>query len=116
MLSVLIFLIVTSRWEKKFFSEIIGVPKSSEAPPCFAKLILYYYEGRWIRNLQKNHLTENVKLCKVFCFINTLNVIIDPGIFKSNFRDVHLEELQMRRENGNNAKIILYDLDIKIKQ
>ena len=89
---------------------------SSEAPPFFVNLFLYYYEGRWIRDLQKKHLTENVKLCKVFCFINTSNVIIDPGIFKSIFRDMHLEELQLRRENGKKAEIILYDLDIKIKQ
>ena len=75
---MLIFLIVTV--EKESFSQITGVPISSEAAPFFFKLFLYYYEGRWIRDLQKKHLTENVKLCIVFCFINNLNVIIDPGI------------------------------------
>ena len=84
----------------------------SDPAPLFANLFLYYYESRWIKDLQKNGLIKARKLCNVFCSIDDLNAINDAGIFESNFRDIYQEELELLRENGNNAEAIFLDLDI----
>ena len=55
------------------------------------------------------------KLCNVFLFIDDLNAINHAGIFESNSRDIYPEELELRRENGNNAEATFLDLDIKTK-
>ena len=65
----------------------------SDPAPFFSKRFLYYYEYRWIKDLQKKYLIKARKLCHVFCFIYDLNAISDAGIFESNFRDIYPEEL-----------------------
>ena len=53
---------------------------------------------------------EARKLCNVFRFTDGLNAINDSGIFQCNFRDIYLEELELYRENGNNAEASFLDL------
>ena len=43
-------------------------------------------------------------MCNVLRFIDDLNVINDAGIFESNFWNIYPDELELRRENGNNAE------------
>ena len=37
----------------RVFQQIIGIPMGSDPAPFFANLFLYYYENRWIRDIQK---------------------------------------------------------------
>ena len=53
---------------------------------------------------------EARKLCNVFRFTDGLNAINDSGIFEGNFRDIYPEELELYRENGNNAEASFLDL------
>ena len=55
-------------------------------------------------------------MCDVFRFVDDLNTINDAGIFESNFIDIYPKELELHRENGNNAEATFLDLDIKIKK
>ena len=48
------------------------------------------------------------KLCNNFRFIGDLNAVNDAGIFESNFGDIYPEELELRRENGNNAEATFF--------
>ena len=109
-----IFAYYYSTVSKKIFSQIIGIRLGSDPAPFFPNLFLYYYESRWIKDLQKKDLKKG-KFCNVFCFIYDLNAINDAGIFENNFRDIYPEELEWRRENGNSAETTFLDLDIKIK-
>ena len=99
---------------KKIFTQIIGIRLGSDPAPFFPNLFLYYYESRWIKDLQKKDLKKG-KFCNVLCFIYDLNAVNDAGIFENNFRDIYSEELEWRRENGNSAETTFLDLDIKIK-
>ena len=57
-----------------------------------------------------------IKAKKLFVFsFFDLNGINDSGIYESNFRDIYPEELELRREIGNNVNANFSGLDIKIK-
>ena len=99
MLSVTFFLIVTWLWAKKIF----------------VNLFLYYYESRWIKNLQKKDLIKARKLCNIFCFIDDFNEINDTRTLESNFRDIYPEELAFCRENDDDAESTFLNLNIILK-
>ena len=99
---------------RKIFNEIVVIPIGSDSAPFFASLLLYYYESRWIKDLQKKDLLNSRKLCSVFRFINDLSEINDTGIFeRDNFRDLY--PLELHRENGNNTEATFLELNILIK-
>ena len=71
--------------------------------PLFANLFLYCQEHRLIKDIQKKDLIKARKLCNIFRFIDDFNAISDFGIFESNFKDTYSKELELRRDNDNNA-------------
>ena len=77
--------------------------------PFFANLFLYYYESMDKTSSGKGFGNN------FFRFIDDLNEINDAIIFESNFRNIYPEQLDLCRENGNNADATFLDLDIKIK-
>ena len=40
----------------KLFRQIIGIPMGSDPAPFFANLFLYYYESKWLKNVQRSDL------------------------------------------------------------
>ena len=50
----------------------------------FANLFLYFYESKWMNELQKNDLIKARKLCNIFRFFDDLHSINDVGEFESS--------------------------------
>ena len=86
----------------------------SDPPPFFANLLLYYYDSRQIKDLQKKDMIKASKLCNILHFSDDLNATNDAGIFEVKFRDIQPEDLELHIESGNNAEATFLDLDIKI--
>ena len=80
----------------------------------FVNLFLYYYESRWIKNLQKKDLIKARKLYNIFCFIDDFNEINDTRTLESNFKDIYPEELTFCRENDD-AEATFLNLNIILK-
>ena len=99
----------------KIFCQIIGIPMGSGPAPFFANLFLYFYESKWMNELQKNDLTKARKLCNIFRFIDDLNSISDGREFESSQSNIYPEELQPRKENTEKHEASFLDLNIKMK-
>ena len=44
----------------------------SDPAPFFANMFLYFYEGKWIKDLQKKDLIKARKPCNAFRFIDDM--------------------------------------------
>ena len=86
----------------------------SDPAPFFANLFLYYYEKKWITDLQKRDLIAARKLANIFRFIDDLSAINDNGEFEKNCRDIYPEELELGKENQSNTEATFLDLNIRI--
>ena len=67
----------------------IGIPMGSD--PAYS----YFYETKWMSELNKNGLFKARKICNIFRFIDDLNSINDGGKFESNYSNIYPEELQL---------------------
>jgi len=93
------------------FRQVIGIPMGSDPAPFFANLFLYYYESKWIRNLQRNDLSRARKFSSIFRFIDDLLTMNDDGEFARSFREIYPPELQLNKENERNDRATFLDLE-----
>ena len=83
----------------KISCQIIGIHMGSDPAPLFAKLFLYFYESKRMKELNKNDLTRGRKPCNMFRIIDDLNSINYGGKFESNYWNIYPKELQLGNEN-----------------
>lgn len=99
----------------RIFRQVIGIPMGSDPAPFFANLFLYFYESKWIRNLQRHDLHRARKFSLIFRFIDDLLTINDDGEFARSFREIYPPELQLNKENEGTDKASFLDLDNKLE-
>ena len=99
----------------KVFKQDIGIPMGSDPAPFFANLFLYYFENRWIRNLQRTDLTRARKFATIFRFIDDLLTMNDCGEFAKCLHEIYPAELALNKENEGTLDATFLDLDITIE-
>ena len=98
----------------KIFQQIIGIPMGSDPAPFFANLFLYYFENKWLRNLQRSNLQKARKFSNTFRFIDDLIAVNDGLEFLNHFKEIYPNELVLSQENENIQEATFLDLNIKI--
>ena len=98
----------------KLFKQIIGIPMGSDPAPFFANLFLYFYERKFMLNLQKKDLHRARKYGNVFRFIDDLSAINDSNEFENNHKQIYPEELLLNKENTSNSQASFLDIDVTI--
>ena len=98
----------------KTFRQIIGIPMGSDPAPFFANLFLYYYESKWLRNIQKSDLSRARKFKSVFRFIDDLLSLNDGGEFSRSLSEIYPEELELSKENVGTLSSSFLDIHIKL--
>ena len=98
------------------FQQVIGIPMGSDPAPFFANLFLYYYENRWLKNIQKTDIARARRLANNFRFIDDLAAINDGGEFSRSYLEIYPPELELSRENADILSASFLDLHIKIRQ
>ena len=98
----------------KIFQQIIGIPMGSDPAPFFANLFLYYFENKWLRNLQRSNLQKARKFSNTFRFIDDLIAVNDGLEFLIHFKEIYPNELVLSQENENIQEATFLDLNIKI--
>ena len=86
----------------------------SDPAPFMANLFLYHYESTWLKDLKKTNFNIARKFSNTFRFIDDLNTMNDNGEFENHLKDIYPEELELKKEHGNNSASFL-DLDIEIE-
>lgn len=64
-----------------------------------ANLFLYYFECKWILNLKKLDLYKAHNFANTLSFIGDLYVINVDGLFEKDFKEIHSEKLDLKKEN-----------------
>ena len=100
----------------RVFKQIIGIPMGSDPAPFFANLFLYFYENKWIRNLQRSNLTKARKFSTVFRFIDDLLAMNDGGEFSRSLHEIYPAELELNKENAGTQQTSYLDLDMVIDE
>ena len=88
----------------------------SDPAPFFANLFLYFYENKWIRNLQCSNLTKARKFSTVFRFIDDLLAMNDGGEFSRSLHEIYPAELELNKENAGTQQTSYLDLDMVIDE
>ena len=86
----------------------------SDPAPFFANLFLYYYESKWIKNVQRSDLHKARKFANTFRFIDDLVAINDGSEFEKSFRDIYPVEMELGKENDGTNSATFLDLKISI--
>ena len=68
-------------FDNRVFRQIIGIPMGFDPAPFFANLFLYYYESKWVKDLQRHDITRARRFSLIFRFIDDLLTFNDDGEF-----------------------------------
>ena len=98
----------------KIFRQIIGITMGSDPAPFFAKWFLYYYESKWLKNVQRSDLRRARKFPNTFRFIDDLVAISDGGEFEKSFHEIYPAEMELGKENDGTNSTSFLDLEISI--
>ena len=66
-------------------------------------------------NLKKSSLHIKHSIINTFSFVNYLCAISDNGLFVKHFKEIHREELELKKENISSTKASFFDIDIMMK-
>ena len=102
------------RFGDKLFRQDIGIPMGSDPAPFFANLFLYHYESSWLKSTKKTNNTLARKFGNVFRYIDDLLALNDGQSFESSYHEIYPVELQLTKENVDNAETNFLDLRLKI--
>ena len=77
---------------------------------CSWQIFFYYFENKWILNLQKSNLHKASGFINRFCFINDVCAINVNGLFEKHFKEIYRAELQLKKENMSSTKASFLDM------
>ena len=86
----------------------------SDPAPFFANLFLYYYESKWLKNVQRSDLHRAKKFANTFRFIDDLVAINDDNEFEKCFHEIYPVEIELGKENDGTNSASFLDLEISI--
>ena len=79
-----------------------------------ASIFHYYYESKWINKLKKSD-TRRARFANIFRFVDDLKVFNDGGEFGKSFREIYPPELELKKENDSNRKVLFLDPGLKLE-
>ena len=91
----------------------IGIPMGSDPAPFFANLFLFYFNDKWVRNVQRSDLFRASKFPTVFRFIDDLLTMNDGGEFARSLEEIYPSELKLNKENEGMSNATFLDLNIE---
>ena len=91
----------------RVFKQDIGIHKGSDPAPFFSNLFLFYFEDKWVRNVQRSDLSRAYKFTTIFWFIDDLLTMNDGGEFAHSLEEIYPPE----NEGTSNATFL--DLNIE---
>ena len=87
----------------------------SNPAALMGNLFLYYFKNKLIFNLKKSSLHIKHSINNTFSFVNYLCAISDNGLFVKYFKEIHLEGLELKKENIFSTKATFFDIVIMMK-
>ena len=97
----------------RVFNEDIGIPMGSDPAPFFANLFLFYFEDKWVRNVQRSDLSRAHKFATIFQFIDDLLKQNDGGEFAHSLEEIYPPQLKLNMGNEGTSSATFLDLNIE---
>ena len=100
----------------RIFRQIIGVPIGVDPGPYIANLTLWFYENRYLEKTYKKDYHSAMLMNKTFRLIDDITVINSNGVFASHIKDIYPESLNLNKENSDDSRANVLDLNIVIHE
>ena len=98
------------------YHQVIGIPMGTDCAPVVANLFLFYYEHKYIANLDDLDLELQYSFTEFTSrYIDDLLVLNDNDIFPSIMADIYPIEMQLLPTHDSNTRVTFLDLDISVK-
>ena len=93
--------------------QVIGIPMGIDPAPFWANLFLYQYEQRYMTSTIETDKVKARHFHSTKRFIDDLVAINDGNMFRSVFKEIYPEELELKIEHfGNHASFLNLDISI----
>ena len=79
----------------------------------FANLFLFYFDDKWVRNIQRSDLSRAHEFATIFRFIDDLLTMIDGGEFARSLEEIYPPERELNKENERTSNAAFLDLNIE---
>ena len=97
----------------RVFNQDIGIPMGSDPALIFANLFLFYFEDKWVRNVQRSDLSRARKFTTIFRFIDDILTVNDGGEFARSLEEIYPPELELNKENEGKSNATFLDVNIE---
>ena len=99
----------------RIFRQIIGVPIGVDPGPFIANLTLWYFENQYLEKLYKRDFFSARMMGKTFRLIDDITSVNSYGVFSQHVGDIYPSSLTLNKENDNDSKANILDLNVIIR-